>query len=473
MSRLIEPYQLLTDFPNPTEKSRWIFQLNNSDPDFFERHQKAIVDSAGFWAASPATPSQKTIFDQLLADCDPLNLHWRWTLRELVNHRAYRRLHPAEQAVMRDALVRYRTYHGAAVPGPVLRFVRRRFPLLGIEGEWNTCPPGRWRRACEQEALRHYNHSFAVADYTEQVIEAKRTRLAFREAQLASYSGPELHRIANAQIARDGINAQEWADRADRKAREDGLRSRFDYDNAKIERRNAQHLASQVRADTRALNAMTRRLRTAANKAQRAGDTAKAQALRRQAADIRRTTIDPSTGETIVTHQPPTHRPSHLRGTHGGARAGSGGRRPGAGRKRIFAATPPEPDPTVTAHADPTVSLARRWSHHAAWLAQHFSYYAKTGEVVGPSGQALDLRHPVSTPLGALRPGLLLAALLHGTVTRRYSLPRGTGAASTWPLHTLTATVVDAERDAGAAQPGTPAHLLVPPAPSVRRGGGR
>lgn len=466
--------QQLTDPPNPTDLALKIYsmQLPKPSPQMTLSSRPAILLTGGFFCAEE-TPDQlhSALSRALLEIGDKLLAHrWETARRALL---AFDPAIAAASAHAEDMLCRLRAVFHRGAPPALVRRCKRTYPATSLPHAWNTTLRGRWRReqtaraalAVESEAKAEEERTDAIARMSAQ--------LAVQERRARGYTPLQLHRIANAQLNRDGPNADWWVAQAEAAARAEGFCSRFDLDEARINRRNAEHLAVQVRQHERALNNLVRRLRAAANKAQRAGDTTKAQALRQQAADIRRTAIDPSTGETIVTHQPPAHRPSHLHGTHGGARVNAGGRRPGAGRKRLFAATPPEPDPSVTAHADPAVSLARRWSHHAAWLAAHFTYHASTGTVTGPSGQALDLRHPVSTPLGALRPGLLLAALLHGTVTRRYSLPRGTGAASVWPLHTLAVAVVDAERDSGVAQPGTPAHLLVPPAPRVRRGGGR
>lgn len=436
------------------------------------RSRPAILLTGGFFCAVETPADLHSALSRALLEINDSLLAHRWeTARRALL--AFDPAIAAAPAIADDVLCRLRAAHNRGAPPALVRHCKRTYPAASLPYAWNTTLAGRWRREQSARAALAVESEARAEDERADAIARMSARLAVQERRARGYTPLELHRIANAQLNRDGPNADWWVAQAEAAARAAGLRSRFDLDEARIDRRNAAHLAAQVRKHERSLSGLVRRLRAAANKAQRAGDTDKAQALRRQAADIRRTTIDPSTGETLVTHQPPAHRPSHLHGTHGGARVNAGGRRPGAGRKRLFAATPPEPDPSITAHADPTVSLARRWSHHAAWLGQHFTYHANTGEVVGPSGKAIDLRHPVSTPLGALRPGLLLAALLHGTVTRRYSLPRGTGAASAWPLHTLAVTVVDTERDAGPVQPGMPAHLLVPPAPRVRRGGGQ
>lgn len=450
--------QQLANWPNPTEKPHWIYLLQTPEPAMLARHATSIQLAGGFWAAAESPAHLLQLFASRVPKL--LNLHWRHAAAAL----PLDGVEPEHARMLTDALARLRLHHGKAVPSALATAVRRRFPLLSLPGAWNTTPPGRWRRARESEALHNCLDAERRESYAQSIADAKAARVAARERQMAGYTPAQLHRIAQQQRARGGPNVLEWEMRAEAAAQAAGMRSRFEHDDARIAETAQRQARADVRASERQQTAAIRKLRQRAAQAAREGDTTRATYLRQQAADLNRITIDPATGEHVMTHQPPA-RPE--RGTHGGRRPGTGGARPGAGRKPLFAPAPPEPGADSTAHADVAVSAARRWSVYASYLAKHFTYVTATGEVIGPSGRALDLRHPVSTPIGALRPGPLIAALLHGTVTRRYALPRGSEPTSRWPLHTLSVSVVDRERDAGLAQPGTPAHLLVPPLPRL------
>lgn len=460
--------QQLADWPNPTEKSLWVFRLQEPDEALWEQHKALICQLGGFWAAEESSPIRLAASHALIGSGKLGNLHWRYVERLIESELAQLPTEDDRSAV-RDAALRYRLSLGAALPGPLVRQLRNTWPQVSIAEPWNTTPDSRWCRAREAEALRYYSNDLVIDAQTEAAKAKATAKLEAMEKAIASHDVHSLHRIAKAQTTKDGPNMLLWAQRADAAAAAAGIGSRHNLDNDRIAAREAKRTASEARGVARRQNAAIRKMRQRAAQAAREGDAARAQYLRQQAADLRRMTIDPETGDTTMTHQPPA-RPGRggPRANAGGRRPGTGGARPGAGRKPLFAPAPPEPSADSVAHADKDVSAARRWSAHAAYLAKHFTYVAATGELIGPSGKALDLRHPVSTPVGALRPGLLIAALLHGTVTRRYALPRGSEAASRWPLHTLTVSVVDRERDTGPAQPGTPAHLLVPPSPRLR-----
>ena len=456
--------QTLANWPDPTEKSRWVYHLQEPDEALWEQHNALICQLGGFWAAEQSLPHRIEAACVLIGSGKLGNLHWRYVER-FIDAELARLPTEDDRAAARDAVLRYRLSLGAALPGPLVRQLRNTWPQLSIAEPWNTTPDSRWRRAREAEALRYYNNDLVIDAQTEAAKAKATAKLEAMEKAIASHDVLTLHRIAKAQTSKDGPNSLLWAQRADAAAAAAGIGSRHNLDNDRIAAREAKRIASEARGMARRQNAAIRKMRQRAAQAAREGDKARATYLRQQAADLNRISIDPTTGEHVMTHQPPA-RPE--RGTHGGRRPGTGGARPGAGRKPLFAPAPPEPDADSTAHVDPTVSAARRWSAYADYLGKHFTYVAATGELIGPSGKALDLRHPVSTPIGALRPGLLIAALLHGTVTRRYALPRGSEASSRWPLAGLTVSVVDRERDTGPAQPGTPAHLLVPPSPRLR-----
>lgn len=445
-----------------------IYQMQDPSPSpaMVKLHTAAIIAAGGFYPAEPTDPAILQAAIQKLQNAEPLlNLQFRYAWAYLIDHPALRDLDGPNRRKLEDLLCRLRLSRGIGHTSQLARTVMHRYPLMTVNALWNTAPEGarRTRRISEGELIVQAN------EQARGMAQAKQRQLDEEAARIAGYDAKRLHAIAKGQAVKGGPNADRWALLADQAAQAEGLGSRHNLDNTRLAAEARAATQAQARSLLRQQGGAIARFRSDALKAAKHGDAARAQYLRQQAADLRRMTIDPETGDTTVTHQPPA-RPGRggPRANAGGARPGTGGARPGAGRKPLFTPAPPEPDADSTAHVDPTVSAARRWSAYAPYLAKHFTYVAATGELIGPSGRALDLRHPVSTPVGALRPGLLIAALLHGTVTRRYALPRGSEAASRWPLHTLSVSVVDRERDAGPAQPGTPAHLLVPPAPRLR-----
>lgn len=444
-----------------------IYQMQDPppSPEMVKLHTASIVAAGGFYPAEPTDPAVLRAVVQKLQNIEPLlNLQFRYAWAHLTDHPALRDPDGPTRRKLEDVLCRLRLSRGIGHTSELARTVTHRYPLMTVSAAWNTAPLGKWRtrRTAEGELIVQAN------EQARGMVQAKRRQLDAEAHRVAGYDAKRLHAIAKGQAVKGGPNADRWALLADQAAQAEGLGSRHSLDNPRLATEARAATRAEARSLLRQQGEAIARFRSDARKADKCGDAARAQYLRQQAADLNRISIDPQTGDTTMTHQPPA-RPGRggPRANAGGKRPGTGGARPGAGRKPLFTPAPPEPDADCVAHSDRDVSAARRWSVYADWLARHFTYVTATGELIGPSGRALDLRHPVSTPVGALRPGLLIAALLHGTVTRRYTLPRGSETASRWPLHTLAVAVVDRERDAGPAQPGTPTHLLVPPSPRL------